>query len=157
MGIEPGYFSILRGLAATGTIREELETHGCWRLIVVSDYAFFAAIQAGVTMRKTMEIPLSSSEEVDSSIVQEIQQDFETFIEGEPPAKLVIVNNAGRLRTEDLLTGLGLHGPGNHGEVTLIEQNAETLTSRGAQGSRFHVRWRGSAGCSTPLFLKSPG
>jgi hypothetical protein len=151
VGIELGYCSVLRGLLATGAVQEELENQERWCLLVISDYSFFASVQRGVKPCKSIDTPLSSSEDLAGSIVQEIQQDFESFMSGEDVSKLIVVNNSRRIRTEDLVTGLGLQG-----NVILIEQNAETLLSRGAQSAQFPCSLEGIGGVFYSSFPEIP-
>jgi hypothetical protein len=141
MGIDLGYFSTIRGLVATGAVREELESEERWCLLVISNYSLFASLQRGVKLNKSLDTPLSSSEDTASSAVQEIQQDFESFIAGEEFTKLIVVNNSNRIATEDLVTGLGLQG-----NVILIEQNGQTLHSRGAESPHFPCSLEGIGG-----------
>ncbi|MBY0402612.1 MAG: hypothetical protein K2X66_01840 [Cyanobacteria bacterium] len=126
MGIELNYFSILRGLFASGAIADEIEQQAKWCLLIVADYTFFAAICVGEKIEKTIEAPLSVGMNDELSAIIEIQQDFENFIEDEPLTKLILVNNSDKLDT-NLLTGR-LHF---QEQVLVIEQNPRTLRSRG--------------------------
>lgn len=141
MGIELNYFSILRALTATGAVSDEIESQSRWCLLVISDYSFFSSIQEGVRIIKTTDAPLSSSEDGESSAVQEIQQDFESFTEPEIFTKLIVVNNASRIRSEDLLSRFNFGG-----ELVLIEQNGTTLRSRGSEDANFPCSLEGIGG-----------
>lgn len=130
--IELNYFSILRGLVATGAVSEELETNSRWCLLVVSDNSFFASIQEGIKIIKTTDAPLSTAEGDDHSAINEIQQDFESFSDMEVFNKLIVINNANSIGSDLLLGKLAYAG-----NLILIEQNALTLRSRGAMDGQF--------------------
>lgn len=153
MGIELNYFSVLRGLIATGAVREEMETQARWCLLVVSDYSFFSCIQDGSKIAKTTDAPLSTmdSDEGGTSAVSEIQQDFANFVESEVFVKLVVVNNSSRIKTEDLVIGLNLQG-----NVVLIEQNGQTLHSRGSESAQFPCSLEGLGGVFYTMFPEMP-
>jgi hypothetical protein len=152
VGVELAYFSALRGLVATGAIREELETEEArWCLLIISNFSLFASFQQGVKLSKCMDTPLSTSEDSAESAIQEIQQDFESFIAGEVFSKLIVVNNSTRITTEQLISGLGLQG-----NVILIDQNGETLGSRGAQAAQFPCSLEGIGGVFYSSFPELP-
>lgn len=139
--IELNYFSILRGLVSTGAVSAEAESGERWCLLVVSDYSFFASIQEGIRIVKTTDAPLSSTAEDENEAIHEIQQDFEGFTDTEAFGKLIVVNNAGRINSENLLAKLAYHG-----NLILIEQNALTLGSRGATEGPFPCSLEGIGG-----------
>lgn len=132
LAIELNYFSILRGLASTGAVAEEMETQSRWCLLVVSDNSFFASLQDGMKIHKTTDAPLSVTAEDDQTPLNEIQQDFDSFIETETFTKLIVVNNASTISSEVLLSRLSFQG-----QMILIEQNALTLRSRGSSEGQF--------------------
>ncbi|MCE3235625.1 MAG: hypothetical protein K0Q50_1805 [Vampirovibrio sp.] len=141
LGIELGYFSMLRGLVATGAVAAEIENASRWCMLTVSDNSFFASVQDGVKIIRTTEAPLSVTEDDDQSTIQEIQQDFETFAEQEIFSKLVVVNNSNRINSDDLMIQLS-----HAGSVILIEQNARTLKSRGSTDGQFPCSLEGIGG-----------
>lgn len=132
LGIELSYFSILRGLVATGAVAHEIDGDEPWALLVVSDYSFFASIQRGMKITSSTDAPLSVTSDDDMATIQEIIQDFESFSDRETFNKLIVVNNANRINSEDLLCRLAFPG-----SLVQIDQNALTLRSRGASEAPF--------------------
>lgn len=151
LGIELGYFSMLRGLVATGAVSAEIDNASRWCVLTVSDNSFFASVQDGVKIIRTTEAPLSVTEEDDQSTIQEIQQDFETFAEQEIFSKLVVVNNSNRINSDDLMIQLS-----HAGSVILIEQNAQTLKSRGSTEGQFPCSLEGIGGVFYKQFPEMP-
>lgn len=141
LGIELGYFSMLRGLVATGAVAAEVEAASRWCMLTVSDNSFFASVQDGVKIVRTAEAPLSVSEDDTQSTIQEIRQDFETFMEQETFSKLVVINNSNRVTSDDLMVQLAYPG-----SMILIEQNAVTLRSRGSMDGQFPCSLEGLGG-----------
>ncbi|MGJ8493538.1 hypothetical protein ACR4XK_12100, partial [Glaesserella parasuis] len=100
LAIELNYFSMVRGLMATGAVSNLVNEGGRWCLLTVSDNSFFTAILEGVKIQKTADAWLSVTEEDSpSTTTQEVQQDFEAFVEGEAFEKLILVNNANRINS----------------------------------------------------------
>lgn len=149
--IDLGYFSMLRGLMATGAVRKEVDEGDRWCLVSVSDHSFFASIQEGLSLKKTSESPLSVTVDDTQSIVQEIQQDFDSFTDQEVFSKLVVVNNASRIPSELLLGQLG-----QASSVILVEQNASTLKSRGAANAQYPCSLEGLGGIFYHHFPEIP-
>lgn len=141
VAIELSYFSIMRGLVATGAVSEEIDAAQRWCLLVISDTTFFASIQEGFKILKTTDAPLSVTADDDFSAVTEIQQDFESFSETEAFGKLIVVNNSSRISGDALLGKLSFQG-----HLILIEQNALTLRSRGAAEAQFPCSLEGIGG-----------
>ncbi|WP_303673132.1 hypothetical protein [Vampirovibrio chlorellavorus] len=151
LGIELSYFSILRGLVVTGAVSQELEQEQPWCLLVISDYSFFASIQQGTKILKTADAPLSINEEDDMATIQEIIQDFEAFTDNQFFERLVFVNNANRLKSEDLLCRIVMPAT-----VTQIDQNALTLRSRGALDGAFPCTLEGLGGIFYKQYADMP-
>lgn len=151
MAIELSYFSIFRGLVATGAVQGEIEATSRWCLLVISDNSFFVSIQDGLSISKTMDAPLSISADEDMSTIQEIQQDFENFAEEEIFSKLVVVNNSNRVSSDMLLGGLR-----HQGNLILIEQNGLTLKSRGSTEAQFPCSLEGLGGVFYHQFPEMP-
>lgn len=151
LGIELSYFSMLRGLVATGAVAQEIDNDEPWALLVISDYSFFASIQQGVKILKTTDSPLSVTEEDEQATIQEIVQDFEAFTDRETFSKLIVVNNANRINSDDLLCRLAF--PGN---LTQIDQNALTLRSRGASEAPFPCSLEGIGGVFYKQYPEMP-
>lgn len=151
MAIELNYFSIFRGLVATGAVQAEVEETSRWGLLVISDNSFFVSIQDGLRIIKTMDAPLSISADDDTSTIQEIQQDFDNFAEGEVFSKLVVVNNSNRVSSDPLLSGLY-----HQGNLILIEQNGLTLKSRGSTEGQFPCSLEGLGGVFYHQFPEMP-
>lgn len=126
VGIELNYFSILRGLVATGAIADEIASNTKWCLLVVSDFAFFGAVLCGEKIEKTVETPLSVSATDEMSKISEIKQDFDSFLGLEMLNKMILVNNATQLSSDGLIRSLNFQE-----QVIIIEQNGSTLRSRG--------------------------
>ncbi len=141
LGIELNYFSILRGLVSTGAVSEEIDSQARWCLLVISDNSFYTSIQQGLQIQKTADAPLSVTAEDDQGVIQEIQQDFETFTEMEAFGKLVIVNNASRISSDTLINRLSFQG-----SLIVIDQNALTLRSRGVSEGQFPCTLEGIGG-----------
>jgi hypothetical protein len=118
-----------------------LEHNQPWCLLVISDYSFFASIQQGTKILKTADAPLSINEEDDLATIHEIIQDFEAFTDNQFFDRLVFVNNANRLKSEDLLCRIVMPAT-----VTQIDQNALTLRSRGALDGAFPCTLEGLGG-----------
>lgn len=131
--IELNYFSIFRGLLATGTISDEVTNKDHWCLSVLTDTNFFAALFEGVNILKISDTPLSQNVNTDENIT-EIQEDFRLFANSSTETfnKLVLVNNASKLQSTQVLESLGINIP-----VANIDQNASTLSSRGAVNASF--------------------
>ncbi|MDX2085194.1 MAG: hypothetical protein SFZ03_07390 [Candidatus Melainabacteria bacterium] len=125
VGIEMNYFSLLRGLGASGLIQSELETGSRWCYLMVTDSTFYAAIVEGSRVDKLSESPISVTADDIMSTVTEIQQDFERFTGLDVLSKLVVINNSSRLSSDVLINRLGFSD-----QTTLIEQAANTLRSR---------------------------
>ena len=123
--IDLNYYSVLRGLLATGAIGEsEIEGGHPWAMTVVTDTAFFAAVLQGVQIIRTVDVPFSPGGDDDYF---EVQQDFEGLIGDDPMSKLVIVNNAINLNF-DAFVGSVRFG----GEKIPIDQQVDNLRSRGS-------------------------
>jgi hypothetical protein len=152
LSIDLSYFSMLRGLVATGAVSSEVENTSRWCVLVISDNSFFASIQDGVKIFRSADAPLSITEEDDQFIVQEIQQDFETFAENEVFDKLVVVNNSNRINSNDLLCRLT-----QVANMILIEQNGTTLKSRGSVEAQFPCSLEGLGGVFYKHFPEMPG
>lgn len=140
--IELSYFSMIRGLLATGVLGNENITRGDrWCLLAISDTSLFASIQQGFRIQKTMDVPLSVSEDSDEGVISEIQQDFATFAEAESFSKLFLINNSGNINSQHVM--LSLDYPA---ELILIEQNRNTLRSRGAAEGLYPCSLEGIGG-----------
>jgi hypothetical protein len=125
LAIDLSYFAILRGLVVIGTVQEELDTNARWCMLVISDSSFFVSIQDGAKISRTTDAPLSMGGAEAASIVQEIQQDFEIFIQDEQLSKLIIINNSSYSGLDELLQAQNLCQ-----NTIFIEQNEKTLGSR---------------------------
>ncbi len=132
VAIELSYFSIIRGLVATGSISEEIDENKRWSLMVINDNSFFCAMNEGLRILKTLDAPLSVSAEEEDAILQEIHQDFEGFTSLENFDKLVLVNNALGINTDKLITELNFNG-----QMVVVEQNHQTLKTRGGPEAQF--------------------
>jgi hypothetical protein len=140
--IELSYFSMIRGLLATGVLGNENITRGDrWCLLVISDNALFVSIQQGFKIQKTTDVPLSVSEDDDEGAISEIQQDFAAFTESETFSKLFFINNSRNINSQHVL--LSLDYPA---ELILIEQNSGTLRSRGATDGLYPCSLEGIGG-----------
>jgi hypothetical protein len=151
MAIELSYFSIFRGLVATGAVQAEVEDTSRWCLLVISDNSFFVSVQDGLRIAKTMDAPLSISDDDDLSTIQEIQQDFDGFTEGEIFSKVVVVNNSNRVGSDSLISGMQ-----HQGNLILIEQNGLTLKSRGSTDGQFPCSLEGLGGVFYNQFPEMP-
>ncbi len=129
--IELNYCSILRGLLATGTIAEDVAQQSRWIFVVLADTNVFLALMEGVQFIKVADTPLSTQAGLEDSLA-DIRQDYDAFVEGEDFSKLVLVNNATKFASDNVLSHMSVQVP-----VASIEQNAETLTSRGAANGNF--------------------
>lgn len=152
LGIELSYFSILRGLVATGAVAQEVERDEPWAMLVVSDYSFFASIQQGMKILKSTDAPLSVTTDDDLSTIQEIVQDFESFTDRETFNRLIVVNNANRISSEDLLCRIAFPG-----SLIQIDQNALTLRSRGAGEAPFPCSLESIGGVFYKQYADIPG
>jgi hypothetical protein len=126
LAIELNYFSILRGLVASGAIMDEITRRQTWCLLIIADYTFFSATCEGGKILKTVEAPLSIGVNDELAAISEIKQDFERFLAQQPLTKLIIVNNSERIATDVLVSRLDIQE-----QVLVIEQNGSTLRSRG--------------------------
>lgn len=124
--IEINYFSILRGLLATGTIAEEASTNENWTLLVVSESTFFIGIFQGIQVITMSETLLSQNIET-GELLQEIKDDYASFTRHQRFEKLVVINNNNRLDTDAMLDLLDLSVP-----VANIDQKPNNLVSRGS-------------------------
>lgn len=152
LAIELSYFSMLRGLVATGAVSQEVESAARWCVLVISDNSFFASIQDGVKIIRTADAPLSVTADDDQSTIQEIYQDFESFTEHEMFNKLVVVNNSNRINSDDLLCKIT-----NVANLILIEQNGKTLKSRGSMEAQFPCSLEGLGGVFYKQFPEMAG
>lgn len=152
LGVELSYFSILRGLVATGAVAQEIDQDESWAMLVVSDYSFFASIQQGMKIVKSTDAPLSVTTDDDLSTLQEIVQDFESFTERETFNKLIVVNNANRISSDDLLCRIAFPG-----SLVQIDQNALTLRSRGASDAPFPCSLESIGGVFYKQYEEIPG
>lgn len=126
LAIELNYFSILRGLVASGAINDEISRRQNWCMLVIADYTFFSAICEGGKIQKTIEAPLSIGMSDELTAIAEIKQDFERFIDQQALSKLIVINNSERIATDVLVGRLAIQE-----QVLVIEQNSKTLRSRG--------------------------
>lgn len=133
LGIEIGYLSALKGLASTGFLQQELESEELWCLTIISDNSLFFSLNKGSHIQVLSERLISSSEEDIDILLQEIRQDFDTFIEGTVFQKLVVIHNASCVSCDNILQAFSLHT----GEVVAIEQNDSTLQSRDSMTAEF--------------------
>lgn len=152
LGIELSYFSILRGLVATGAAAQEVERNETWAMLVVSDYSFFASVQQGMKILRSTDAPLSVTMDDDLATIQEIIQDFESFTERETFSKLIVVNNANRINSDDLLCRINFPG-----SLIQIDQNALTLRSRGASEAPFPCSLESIGGVFYKHYADIPG
>lgn len=142
VGIDLNYFSIHRGLMTTGAISDEMTANALWCLMVVGNQNFYACLYEGNRILRTTEAPLSSIEnENELPVVQEIQQDFQRFLDGEPFQKLILVNNANIIHTDTLMSEVC--APYN---TLVIEQSEQTLRSRGASQGLYPCSLEGIGG-----------
>jgi len=123
--IELNYCSILRGLLATGTISEEVTNQTRWCLVVLADANVFLALMEGMNFLKVSDTPLSTQAGLEDSLA-DIRQDYDSFTEGEEFGKLVLVNNALKFNSTEVLDQMMISVP-----VAAIDQNPNNLTSRG--------------------------
>ncbi|MEB3286731.1 MAG: hypothetical protein VKJ04_04450 [Vampirovibrionales bacterium] len=124
--IEINYFSIMRGLLATGTIAEEAASQDPWGLMVINENTFFISILEGLQFLTLSETLLSQNIER-NDLLSEIKDDYDSFTRHKGFVKLVVVNNNTRLTTDEVLSHLNLDIP-----VANIDQKAVNLISRGA-------------------------
>jgi hypothetical protein len=152
LGIELSYFSIMRGLVATGVIGgDEIARRERWCLLAISDTSMYASIQEGMKIQKTTDAPLSAASEEDQAVIDEIHQDFESFISNEQFDKLVLVNNSRSLDSDRILGGLS-----SVTNLILVEQNAVTLRSRGSDTGQFPCSLEGIGGVFYQQFPELP-
>ncbi len=152
-GIELNYLSIMRGLVSTGVIAgDELTRSVHWCLMVISDTAMFISSQDGMRLLKATESLLSATVEDEQSALTEIQQDFEGFVAGESFEKIVLVNNSRTIDSSNIMSLLS-----SVGTISLIEQNAGSLASRGAEGATFPCSLEGVGGVFYKRFPEFPG
>jgi hypothetical protein len=153
MAIELSYFSMIRGLLATGVLgNESILNPEPWCLVTISNNSMFASIQKGLKLQKTIEVPLSIMEDGDQTAISEIQQDFVTFSANESFQKLFFINNSRNINSQDVLMALGYSG-----EVVLIEQNGSTLRSRGAVDGVYPCSLEGIGGVFRSRFSELSG
>jgi len=151
LAIELSYFALLRGLLATGAVQEEIESHTRWGMMSISDSTFFVSIQEGGRIIRSTDAPLSMGEEDVHSIADEIQQDYNAFIEDEPLAKLIVINNSSLQGLEDMLRRQNLNL-----NTIFIEQNDRTLGSRGATEGEYPCSLEGLGGVFHKQFPEIP-
>jgi hypothetical protein len=132
VSIEINYFSLFRGLAASGLIQEELENNYRWCLLMVTDNTFFSSVFDGPEVVKTVESPISVSMDDPMSTITEIQQDFERFSGLEILSKLVIINASSRIQSDPLVSRLGFSD-----QTVLIEQNHQSLRSINPESGQY--------------------
>lgn len=149
--IELSYFALLRGLVATGAVQDEIEAVSRWGMLAISDSSFFVSIQDGVKILRTTDAPLSMGGEDTHSVVQEIQQDFEIFLEEDLLSKLVVINNSSHQGLDELLMNLNL-AP----NTIFIEQNGVTLGSRGSTEADYPCSLEGLGGVFYKHFPDMP-
>jgi hypothetical protein len=151
VAIELNYFALLRGLAASGALADELSQNQTWGLLVVSDYNFFGAIVQGSTFVQTVESPISGGANEELAAINEIQQDFDEFLLSTSLTKLVLVNNSERLDSEMLTNRLSYQD-----QVLVIEQNQRTLRSRGEMNAPYPCSLEAIGGCLYPKYDDLP-
>ena len=151
LAIELSYFALLRGLLATGAVQEEIDHNARWGLLTISDSSFFASIQEGGKIIRTTDAPLSMGGDEAQSVLQEIQQDVEAFLENELLNKLVIINNSAHRGISALAHTLNISAP-----VIFIEQNENTLGSRGATEGEYPCSLEGLGGIFYKQFNDTP-
>lgn len=127
--IDLSYFSVLRGLVATGAVTDEVSEQKPWALMILTDSTFFAAALQGMNILRTADTPFSPGGDDDYF---EIQQDFENLINDEPMSKLVIVNNALNLNLDAMVSNVRFTG-----EKIPIDQSAQNLKSLGNAGGSY--------------------
>ncbi|MBX2859738.1 MAG: hypothetical protein KTR14_00765 [Vampirovibrio sp.] len=132
IAIDLSYFSIIRGLVAVGAITSELELNSRWCLMVLTDFNFFALIVEGIQPKRSTESILATGESSEMVLISDIKQDFESFYEFESLESVVLVNNTTQIDSQNLVTQLNLSE-----KVTVIDQNADTLSSRNAETPQF--------------------
>ncbi len=145
IAIDLNYFSILRGLIATGAIEPILDSEKPWLLMTISDHLFSAAKFQGTQMFRVIEVPIPQSEDAQGAL-QMLKEDIQDFLEGKQlrPSSLkssslvsgnkviknypsiVCVDNTEHFSSKELLETLDLTD-----KVTLISQTEGSLRSRG--------------------------
>jgi len=151
LSIDLSYFAALRGLVATGAIQEEIDSGSRWGLMIISDSTFFVSIQNGPKILRTTDAPLSVGGDEAHAVVEEIQQDYEAFIEDDQLTKLIVINNSNLPGLEDALRRLNLSP-----STIFIEQNAATLGSRGATEGEYPCSLEGLGGVFYKQFPEMP-
>lgn len=151
LAIELSYFALLRGLVATGAVQEDIENGYRWGLLSISDSTLFVSIQDGSKILRTTDAPLSMGQEEAHSMVEEIQQDYESFIEDDVLTKLIVINNSSLKGLDDLLRRQNLDP-----NMIFIEQNVNTLGSRGATEGEYPCSLEGLGGVFYKHFPELP-
>ncbi|MBK8190272.1 MAG: hypothetical protein IPK79_07445 [Vampirovibrionales bacterium] len=124
-GIDINYFSLIRGLIATGTLADLDKPQSRWMLMNVSDHLFTAALFEGLKLKRLSESPLPLATMDASTAIVEINQDLRRFLAGENFEAAVLINNAERLDTAPLVDSFSYYQ-----EIMVIDQNQRTLRSR---------------------------
>lgn len=125
--IELNYTSLLKSVVQLNILDEELEEHTPWGLLVVNDNLFFIAKLRSQHLVDILEVPLSTSSGDEHQWMNDIQQDFQTFMANTAVRDMLLVNNLAALNGERLLVGLGYGGLGN-----VVQQTPHTLASLGS-------------------------
>jgi Tfp pilus assembly protein PilN len=133
VAVELNYSSLLKGLAISQLLTEELENDQPWHLLVVQENLFFIAYLEGDKVVSVFEAPLSRGHDAESHWLNDISQDFTAFASGMVSQRLVLVNNTLQLASELLIKRL----PTLPNEPVVIEQNALTVASLGASEPRY--------------------
>jgi hypothetical protein len=132
ISIDCNYTAALRALVSMGVMREEIAQQAKWGLVMISDYAAFFAVVEGNWIEKIQESPLPMVETDESTILNEVTNDFQQFYGFEILNRLVVVNNSSKISSPALVESLQFNGT-----TTLFEQNENTLTSLGAQDAAY--------------------
>lgn len=132
VSIDCNYTATLRGLIAMGVVQQEVSNGLKWGLMIASDFNIFMAVLSGSSIEKTLEAPLSLQNIEESSLLNEIRDDFQQFYGYEILNRLILVNNSLKLYSTTLMETLQFQGPSN-----IFDQNERTLASHGAQDAPF--------------------
>jgi hypothetical protein len=150
LGVDLSYFSLLRGLLTTGILSNDIISKPePWCLITLSNSSMFITSMEALKISKTLEVRLSLDSE-DGGVIQEIQQDFADFSEDLTFSKVFIINNS-NVESQQVLIALSISA-----ELVLVEQNASTLSSRGASSPLYPCTLEAIGGVFYSRFAELP-
>jgi hypothetical protein len=128
IAIDNGFFSLLRGLMATGAIQNVVEHERPWLLLLLTDSSCQMGIFQGYQLKWAEDIPLGT-EDI-TMAVQDVAIEVQRLLQAHVVDQLVMVNNTLRIDTSVLKTALAVELP-----TIDIVQNKYTVESLGATES----------------------